>query len=390
MASFMVGGCLAIEPQFGEAGSEIRGDCQVTLTTSDKLEIELKSTVSAMYGRIISDQVKAIATWFGNPPLRIAVNDTGALPYVIEARIVAALSHATGQPAPRAESVMRQPIRNRLRRTRLYVPGNTPKFFPNCALLGPDCVILDLEDSVTPQAKWAARMLVGRALASVNFGDSEVCVRINEGDAGLEDVRHTAPNGVEVFYVPKVESAETLKEVSHVLDEVNSPAMLIPIIESALGVERCFDIVQATHRVIAVSLGYEDYVRDLRVERTTERTETLWAENRIVNAARASGVMPLASVIGEVDDHERVSAYAKRCFAMGYEGVGCIHPSQIALVHRAATPDAELVMACERIVEAFEKAQSQGLGAVAVDGKMIDKPVYEQALTTLRKAGMAL
>ncbi len=389
MANFMVGGCLAIDIQFGEAGSEVRGDCQVTLSKTDKLEIKLESTVSAMYGRHIADQIEAIAAQFGNPPLKLSVSDTGALPYVIEARLVAALSHATGQPAPRAESVMRQPIRNRLRRTRLYVPGNTPKFFPNCALLRPDCVILDLEDSVAPQAKWAARMLVGRALASVNFGDSEVCVRINEGDAGIEDVRHTAPNGVEVFYVPKVESAETLKEVSRILDEVKSPAMLVPIIESALGVERCFDIVQATHRVIAVSLGYEDYVRDLRVERTAERTETLWAESRIVNAARASGIMPLASVFGEVDDHDRVSAYAKRCFAMGYEGVGCIHPSQIAWVHRAATPDPERVMACERIVEAFEKAQGQGLGAVAVDGRMIDKPVYEQALATLRKAGKA-
>lgn len=377
-------------PQFGEIGPQVRGDCRVTTASCERLKIEVESTVKAMFGRQISEQVAQIAEGFGNPSLEISVHDTGALPYVIEARVVAALAHATGHAVPCALASKKAPSKTRLRRTRLYVPGNTPKFFSNCALLRPDCIIFDLEDAVVPQAKYAARVLVGRALAAVNFGDSEVCVRINEGEAGLEDIKHIAPSGVDVFYVPKAESAKTLDEICRVLDEINSAAMLVPIIESALGVERCFDIVQATHRVIAVSLGYEDYVRDVGAERTVERTETLWAETRIVNAARAAGVTPLASVIGEVDDHERIAAYAKRCFAMGYEGVGCIHPSQIAVVHRAAMPDEDRILACERIVQAFEQALVQGLGAVSVDGKMIDKPVYEQARSTLRKAGRVL
>jgi citrate lyase subunit beta / citryl-CoA lyase len=168
--------------------------------------------------------------------------------------------------------------------------------------------------------------------------------------------------------------------------ESGKEIFLIPIIESARGVLRAFEIASASPRVIALGLGLEDYAKDIGAERTAEGRESLWARSQIVNAARAASVTPLGSVFTDVADEAGLRAFVTDVRAMGFEGIGCLHPRQVPVAHAAfaPTPD-EIENAC-RIAIAFKQAQVLGLGVIALNNKMIDAPVVERARRTIRIA----
>lgn len=376
MADDLDFGGLAMMTTVGFAGPEVRSDVQVSVTDASALQIIVNSSVAHMYRTSLEQQVKDILKEFGNPPLEVTLEDSGALPFVIEARVEAAVCRHLAIPLPTVVKNGAPPKRDRARRTRLYVPGNGPKLMPNAGLYGSDGVILDLEDSVPPGEKHAALALVRRALLTLDFGGAETIVRIN----GIEDLKCLVPVSPDIFLVPKVESSDQLKEISGILESLESHSLIIAIIESALGVERAFDIASSSPRLVAMTLGVEDYLADTK---SSVRFASDWANSRIMNACRAAGITPLASVTSVIDNEEEITEYAQRMKAIGFEGVGCIHPRQIGPVHRAYAPTIKELEWARNVVSQFEAALVSGRGAIAVDGRMVDAPVYQQALRTL-------
>ncbi|OGQ78293.1 MAG: hypothetical protein A2289_23505 [Deltaproteobacteria bacterium RIFOXYA12_FULL_58_15] len=269
-----------------------------------------------------------------------------------------------------------------MRRSRLYLPGDQPKLAVNAGLYESDAIILDLEDSVHPSAKDAARLLVRNELRSVDFGNAERMVRINQLPLGLEDLRAVVPEQPDLILIPKVEDAKQVHEVAKTIDNLRQggrPIWLMPILESALGIENAFSIATASELVVALTIGVEDYTADLGVAKTLEGSETLWARSRLLNAARAAGLQAIDSVFGDVGDMEGLESWAKRARALGFEGMGCIHPRQVEVIHRAFAPSATEIDKALKIVGAFKQAEAQGLGVVSLGSKMIDPPVVERA-----------
>jgi len=282
--------------------------------------------------------------------------------------------------------------RDRMRRSRLYLPGNEPKFFINVACHKPDAIILDLEDSVAAFEKDAARIVVRNALRSVDFGSAERMVRINQLPLGLEDLDWIIPHNVHVVLIPKCESGEQVRAVDDRITQIATreglehPIFLMPIMESALGAIQAYEVASASKNVVALAVGLEDYTADIGTERTLEGRESFWARSQVVNAARAAGVQPIDTVFSDVADEEGLQASVLEAKALGFEGKGCIHPRQIAVVHEAFAPSDGEVQKATRIVRAFEEAQAAGLGVVSLGTKMIDPPVVKRALRTVRLA----
>jgi citrate lyase subunit beta/citryl-CoA lyase len=160
----------------------------------------------------------------------------------------------------------------------------------------------------------------------------------------------------------------------------------MPILESALGIENALEIARASKRVVALTIGLEDYAADLGVPKSAAGDESLWARRRMVNAARAAGVQAIDSVYGQVDDAEGLRSWALRSRALGFEGMGCVHPRQIPILHEAFNPAPAEIERARRIVDAFERAQAAGLGVVSLGSKMIDPPVLEQAQRVVARA----
>jgi citrate lyase subunit beta / citryl-CoA lyase len=374
-----------------------RSDCIVELEVRTKggIQLTLDSKVSSMYGRTIRREVMEACSTLGLKDAAIRIVDQGALPFVLAARLEAAVRRAMPDlaaevlPEPRVRSHQLSP-KERHRRTRLYLPGNEPKFLPNAALHRPDAVVLDLEDSVAPNEKDAARLLVRNALRCVDFGDSEVMVRINQGRIGLDDLRAIVPQGPDCIVIPKSEDPESVKMFESEIRAIERgmklrrSVLLLPIIESALGVVNAFAIASASSRVCGLAIGLEDYTADIGVERTPEGRESLYARATVVNAAKAAGVQALDSVYSDVDDLEGLRLSTLEAKSLGFEGKGCIHPRQIPIVHDAFAPTAQEIERAERIVAASKEAERSGSGVVALVSKMIDPPVVRRAERLLR------
>jgi len=383
----------------GRRGEEIRSDVWVEIELRERgaIEVALQSRVDAYYGRAIRAQVREVLQALGVEHARVRLEDSGALPFVIAARLEAALARS-GRPVrgdDRPEQVIATPApsgRDRQRRSRLYLPGNEPKYFVNAGLYGPDAVILDLEDSVHPNEKDAARLLVRNALRAVDFRGAERMVRINQLPLGLKDLVAVAAERPDLILVPKVERADQIRELDQALDKLTGsdtrqPPWLMPILESAVGIEHSFEIARASRRIVALTIGLEDYAADLGVPRSADGAESEWARRRLVNAARAAGLQPIDSVYGQVDDLAGLRHWAEGSRRLGFQGMGCVHPRQIEVIHRAFAPGSEELERARRIVAAFELAQAEGLGVVSLGSKMIDPPVVQQARQLVAQAG---
>ncbi|MFC1628343.1 aldolase/citrate lyase family protein [Gemmatimonadota bacterium] len=379
----------------GYRGNDVRSDCWIAVAASAEPAINLSSKVEVQYGGSIRDLIVEGLDVLGRGNLRVEIDDQGALPWVIAARLEVAVGVAdpdlTGTFLPERIVPVREPVKDRLRRSRLYLPGNTPKFMLNAGMHHPDGVILDLEDSVAPARKGEARILVRNALRCQDFSESEVMVRINQLPLGIDDLESIVPEAPELILIPKVESPDLVVEVEvacrRIADRAGvRPPLLMPIIESARGIMRALEIAEASPLIAALTIGLEDYTADLGVERTREGTESLWARSCLVNAAVAAGIQPIDSVFSDVDDNEGLIASILEAKMLGFIGKGCIHPRQIATIHAAFAPTAAEIDKGKRIVAAFESAQARGEGVVSLGSKMIDAPVVERALHTVRLA----
>jgi citrate lyase subunit beta/citryl-CoA lyase len=383
----------------GRRGDRVRSDLWVAveLRESGGVEVNLESRVEPYYGEAIREQVGSVLHALGVENARVEIEDAGALPFVIGARTEAAARAAAakvdGDARPDAIAIQPPPSdRDRLRRSRLYLPGNEPKYFLNAGSYGPDCVILDLEDSVHPDAKADARLLVRNALRCIDFKRAERMVRINQLPLGLKDLQAVVPEGPEMILVPKVETADEILEVEQAIDGMlagagsDRPLWLMPILETARGIENAYEIARAAERIAALTIGLEDYAADMGVPRSADGAESAWARARLVNAAKAVGVQAIDSVYGQVDDLEGLRRWCERSRRMGFQGMGCLHPRQIEIIHRAYDPPPHQIERALKIVEAFERAQAAGLVVVSLGSKMIDPPVVKQAMRLVQQA----
>ncbi len=374
----------------GNADEKTRSDCQVEfeITSSGGITIDLKSKVASMYGNSIKNLIAEILNYYEIQNASITMIDSGALPWVIMARLEAAIKSLIDSPKEFLPEMINenkyQTKKERFRFSRLYLPGNTPSMFINAGLHEPDGIILDLEDAVAPSKKDEARYLVRNALRACNFYGSERMVRINQGERGLNDLDFIVPHNVNVILIPKIESAEYIKKVEEKVEalikkhQVDDHIYFKPIIESALGIEMAFEIAVSSPRVVALAIGLEDFTADLGVKRTKAGTESLFARMRMVNACHAAKIQPIDSVFSDVGDMAGLLENVRMSKSLGFEGMGCIHPRQVSVIKKGFAPEADDIEKAKKIVFASKKAEEKGLGVVALGTKMIDPPVVKR------------
>ncbi|WP_192574216.1 citrate (pro-3S)-lyase subunit beta [Haemophilus parahaemolyticus] len=283
----------------------------------------------------------------------------------------------------------------KLRRSMLFVPGSNAAMISNTFIYKPDAIMFDLEDAVALKEKDSARILVAHALQHPLYQEIETVVRVNPLDSefGLADLNAVVRAGVDVVRMPKTETAQDVIDMDREITkiekacgrEVGSTKMLAAI-ESPLGITQANQIATASNRLIGIALGAEDYVRNLKTERSPEGIELLFARCSILQAARAAGIQAFDTVYSNANNEEGFLAEAALIKQLGFDGKSLINPRQIELLHNLFAPTQKDVDQARRIIDAAEEAERNGLGVVSLNGKMIDAPIIDRAKLVLERA----
>ncbi|MEI6577329.1 MAG: aldolase/citrate lyase family protein [Bacteroidota bacterium] len=382
----------------GNKGKGIRSDCFVSIELRQEsgLIVNLQSKVDVMYGNSIHELALEILHHFGIQHAILTIEDNGALPFVLAARIEASIKQIIDidieyLPAFLPENSYTT-IKEAQRVSRLYLPGNTPSLMINAGLHKPNGIILDLEDAVAPAKKFEASFLVRNALRALDFYGVERMVRINQIPRGLDDLDFIIPHNVNLILIPKCENKEQIWLVNEKIDilrkkhHIRNSVWLMPIIESAEGVVNCYDIAKASDNIVAMAIGLEDLTADLGTRRTFEGNETYFSRSKVVIACRAAGIQPIDSVFSDIADMDALKENVRRSKSLGFDGMGCIHPRQIRVIHENYAPDSIEIEKAKKIVIAFMEAEKKGLGVVSLGTKMIDPPVVKRAQKTINLA----
>ncbi len=279
----------------------------------------------------------------------------------------------------------------RLRRTMMFVPGNNPAMMQDAFIYGPDSIMLDLEDSVTMAEKDAARLLVHHALKTIDFGNTEMVVRVNPLNTpyGKKDVEAVVKAGVHVIRMPKTETADEIRELEAEIEKVETElgclgrTQIMAAIESTMGVINAYDIATASKRMMGIALGAEDYSANLKTQRTPEGMELLLARQTIVVAARAAGIDALDTVYSNLNDMETFRKEVELIKSLGFDGKSIINPRQIEVVNEVFAPKEKEIQKSLTILAAIKEAEKRGSGVIAVNGKMVDRPVVIRAQRTI-------
>ena len=385
----------------GEAGnsnSKSKGDCHVKIEVKEAegIDFVLNSKVKVFYASSIEQLCRSVLVFFNIKNALVEINDNGALPYVLAARIEAAVKAIMQTDKDFLLDLIPennyQSTKRHFRLSRLYLPGNTPYMMLNAGIHQPNAIILDLEDSVSIQKKDEARILVRNALRSQNFYGVERMVRINQGQRGVEDLSYLIPHNVHLILIPKCETVDGVllveKEIARLKERhaIVHDIYLMPIIESALGVENAFEIASSSLNIAAMAIGLEDYTADIGVQRSEGAIESLYARMRIVNACNAANIQPIDSVFSDVADMEALALNVKRSKELGFQGMGCIHPRQISVIHENFAPDKKEIEKAKKIILAFDEAERNKIAVVSIGSKMIDPPVVKRQLKILELA----
>ena len=282
-----------------------------------------------------------------------------------------------------------------MRRSMLFLPGNNPNMLINGNCLGSDAIIFDLEDAVAPAEKDAARILVRNTMRYMDFRGCEIIVRINSIDtpfwrADLDEIMPWKPS---LILLPKTGSASDALEADAYMTELEeklglekNTVGLMPLIETAMGVENAFSIASSTKRVKALFLGAEDLTADLQCKRTKEGREIEYARTRLVVAARAAGVDVYDTPFTDVNDDEGIWADANLAKALGFNGKASISPRHVEVINSVFSPTEREIEYAYEVMDAIETAKRQGKGAIALHGKMIDAPIVARAQRTIDMA----
>ncbi len=283
---------------------------------------------------------------------------------------------------------------SRIWRSQLYVPANNRRFVEKAHRRGADAVILDLEDSIPAAAKAEARAALAKAVPSVGQSGADALVRINRPlRLAVDDIAAGVAAGADVLMLPKCESADHVRllaeTVGDVERETGRPAGsvgLVAMIETAAALFRAVEIAAADPRLVGLVLGSEDIAADVGMP---PAPETLLAPKQtVIFAARAAGLTPygLVGTVADYQDADEVRRIAELSKRFGVCGAACIHPSVVPILNEVFSPSPDEIAKARRIVAAYEEATARGVGAITLDGTMIDVPVVERAKRLLERA----
>ncbi|MDN5376944.1 MAG: citrate lyase subunit beta / citryl-CoA lyase [Sulfurospirillum sp.] len=282
----------------------------------------------------------------------------------------------------------------RLRRSMLFVPGSNTSMVCSAFVYKPDTVMFDLEDSVAISEKDSARLMVFHALQHFTYADVETAVRVNplESPYGLLDLEAVIRAGVDIVRLPKTDTVDDVLDMQNAIEKIEKEigskkeTKLLAAIESALGVVNAVDIARCSKRLMGIALGAEDFVRDLRTQRTKEGLELSAARSHILLAARAAKINAFDSVFSDVKDKEGFIREVTYIKGLGFDGKSLVNPNQISTLHSIYAPTKQEIEWALEVIEASEHAKKHGLGVISIDGKMVDAPIIARAKSVIELA----
>jgi len=281
----------------------------------------------------------------------------------------------------------------------MFVPASNAGMLRDAYIYGADSIMFDLEDSISLKEKDTSRFLVYQAVKTIDYGATETVVRINSLDmGGRDDVHAMVRAGIDVIRLPKTETAQDILDVEEVILEAErqcgreeGSTRMMAAIEGPVGVLNALSIATASERLIGIALGAEDYVTSMKTRRYPERNseEIFFARSMIVHAARAAGIAALDTVFSDVNDSETLRRETELIRQLGFDGKSVINPRQISIVNSVFTPTEKEIANAVAVTNAIEEAEAKGSGVIALNGKMIDKPIVERAERVLMLAEAA-
>lgn len=280
-------------------------------------------------------------------------------------------------------------------RSILVVPVNVPKFVERASSRNADAIVLDLEDSVPLDQKLVARRMLEDAMAISGRGAATLMVRVNNEPELLEaDIETAVSHRLDALFIPKVESPEQLVKIDHLTTEIEASKGLeirkIKFslhIESPLGLLNMVEIAQSTARIESMSIGVDDYCAAMGVSLTPDASVLFGPMSQLVITAKAFGIIPIG-VMGSVAEFRDLKIFeesAQKARNLGSEGSICVHPDQVSVLNRVFSPSEESALHSKRIIAAFEEAVKRGRASTSLDGRMVDTPIYKQALAAIEK-----
>lgn len=284
----------------------------------------------------------------------------------------------------------------RLRRTMMFIPASNPGMLRDTNIYGADSIMFDLEDSISLKEKDTSRFLLYNAVKTFDYGDTETVVRINSLNmGGIDDIYALVKAGIDVIRLPKTEDANDVLDTEEVIEKAErkcgreiGSTKIMAAIEGPKGVLNAYSIAVASKRLIGIALGSEDYVTAMKTRRYSDRNseEIFFARSMIVHAARSAGIAALDTVFADVNDTETLRKETEFIKQLGFDGKSVINPRQIPIVNAVFTPTEKEINNAKNVIYAIEEAESKGSGVIALNGKMIDKPIVERAERVLMLA----
>jgi len=276
-------------------------------------------------------------------------------------------------------------------RSLVFVPGNNPRFLEKAKSLLSDIVCFDLEDSVPGKQKKKARSLIKNTLKQRKEYSPDVFVRTNSPESGMieADLKEIVQKGIDGIVIPKVNSATELKKIEKTISSLEKKRKikgirLMPSIESALGVVNCYEIASSSKRIDALVFGIFDLLNDMGIEYTKRNPRgAKYSRYKVPVAATAAGV---AAIDGIWQDLKDKNGFTKDCQvgrSLGYAGKSVIHPDQIQTVHKIFHPSKPEIEWAKKVCNIYEKSTKKGIGAIVIEGKMIDEVHYKRAKALL-------
>ncbi|HEM7144196.1 TPA: citrate (pro-3S)-lyase subunit beta [Providencia stuartii] len=288
--------------------------------------------------------------------------------------------------------------KTRTRRSMLFVPGSNAAMLSNSFIYKADALMFDLEDSVALREKDTARRLVYHALQHPLYQDVETIVRVNALDSafGVADLEAVVRGGADIVRLPKTDTAQDVIDIENEILRIEkscgrepSSTGLLAAIESPMGITQAVNIAHSSPRLIGIALGAEDYVRNLRTERSPDGIELLYARCAILQAARSAGIQAFDTVYSDANNEEGFLKEAAHIKQLGFDGKSLINPRQIELLHNLYAPTQKEVDHAQRVVDAANAAEQEGRGVVSLNGKMVDGPVIDRARLVLSRAALS-
>lgn len=385
------------------AGTLESSDAMVTVEPGeDGIELELSSSVMNQYGRQIKATILETLDRLEVKNARVTVVDKGALDCTLKARVECAVFRscdASSANIPWGGAIRwirrPKPERFRLRRTMMFMNAQKPGLIKDAYIYGCDSIMLDLEDAVAENQKDAARFSLYHALTTIDYGNTEVIVRINGLDTPhwQEDIRVCVAGGADGIRIAKCESAQDVHTVEAAVEAAEREfgvevgrTLLMAALESPKGILNAYEICSASDRMLGVAISGGDFRKCMQTKFTPDGVDMMVARGQMLLAARAAGIQCFDTVFTDLDDNEGFKAEVLQNKAMGFDGKSLINPKQIRLVHEVFAPTEKEVKQAEAVVRAFKEQSAAGVGVFTVNGKMIDVAFIPGAERTLRLA----